>query len=119
MKAPARISSGKGTCRDVLKCIFGLGEVEIEIYRGLLRSGPSRIEALRSKISRDKSTLYRALQRLVEAGLVDRTIKNLKGGGQFHEYSAVPPEEIRKRVHACMDDWIDNLRSAFEKFDIV
>jgi len=119
MKAPARISSGKGTCRDVLRCIFGLGEVEIEIYRRLLRSGPSRIEALQPSISRDKSTLYRALQRLIEAGLVDREVKNLKRGGQFHEYSAVPPEEIREWVRLCMNDWIDNLREAFDKFDIV
>jgi predicted transcriptional regulator len=119
MKAPARIRSGEGTCRDVLKCIFGLGEIEIMIYRQLLRSGPSRIESLQPSISRDKSTVYRALQRLVKAGLVDRETKNLKGGGQFHEYIAVPPEEIRQRVYACMDDWIDNLRSAFEKFDIV
>ena len=119
MKAPARIGSGEGTCRDVLRCIFDLGEKEISIYRKLLRSGPSRIESLQSSVSRDKSTVYRSLQRLVDVGLVEKQVRNLKRGGQFHEYTAVPPEEIRERVNACLDDWVDNLRKAFEKFDIV
>jgi len=114
----AKIMSGEGTCRDVLQCLFGLGEFEMAVYRALIKVGPSRADELSPFMKRDKSTIYRALQKLVTAGLVTKQTETLKRGGHFHKYIAVPPEKVHDCVKVCIDEWFNNVQAAIKKFDI-
>lgn len=114
----AKIMAGEGTCKDVLKCLFGLGDFELAVYRGLLKAGASRADHLSPILKRDKSTVYRALQKLVSAGLVIKETETLKRGGHFHKYIAVPPEKIRDRVKVCIDEWFSHVQEAIDRFDI-
>lgn len=114
----AKIMSGEGTCKDVLRCLFGLGDFEISVYKGLLRAGPSRADQLSPVLKRDKSTVYRALQKLVSSGLVMKETVTLKRGGHFHRYIAVPPEKIHERVKTCIDEWFVRVKEAVDRFDI-
>jgi len=114
----SRIMAGEGTCKDVLRCLFGLGEFEMVVYRGLLKTGPSRADELSPVLKRDKSTVYRALQKLVTSGLVIKQTETLKRGGHFHKYVAVPPEKIHERVKTCIDEWFSHVQEAITKFDI-
>jgi len=114
----AKIMAGEGTCRDVLRCLFGLGDFEMAVYKNLLRTGPSRADQLSPVLKRDKSTVYRALQKLVSAGLVMKEAETLKRGGHFHKYTAVPPEKIRERIKTCIDEWFMHVQEAFNRFDI-
>jgi len=119
MKAAiAKILSGNGTCKDVLKCLFGLGEFEMTVYKGLCKAGTSRADELAPYLKRDKSTVYRALQKLVLASIVVKETGTLKRGGHFHRYTAVPPEEIREKIKNCTDEWFESVKAAIEKFDI-
>jgi len=119
MKAAiAKILSGKGTCKDVLKCLFGLGEFEMTVYKSLCKVGTSRTEDLVPYLHKDKSTIYRALQKLVLASIVVKETETLKRGGHFHRYTAVPPEEIRTKIKTCTDEWFESVKAAIEKFDI-
>jgi len=115
----AKIMAGEGTCKDVLRCLFGLGDFEMSIYRGLLKAGPSRADELSPLLKRDKSTVYRALQKLVSAGLVMKQTETLKRGGHFHKYIAVPPEKIHNRIKTCIDEWFDHVQEAIQKFDLL
>lgn len=114
----AKIMSGEGTCRDVLKCLFSLGDFEMSVYKGLLRAGASRVDQLSTLLRRDKSTVYRALQRLVSSGLVLKETVTLKRGGHYHQYIAVPPEKIHERVKTCIDEWFAHVQEAINRFDI-
>ncbi len=116
--AIAKILAGNGTCKDVLKCLFGLGEFEMIVYKGLCKTGPSRADELSPFLKKDKSTVYRALQKLVGAGLVIKQTETLKRGGHFHKYSAVPPEQVSEKIKACIDEWFNSVKTAAVKFDI-
>ena len=119
MKASiAKILAGNGTCKDVLKCLFGLGEFEMTVYKGLCKTGSARVDEMSPHLKKDKSTVYRALQRLVGAGLVVKQTETLKRGGHFHKYAAVPPEQVSKAIKTCVDEWFESVRIAIEKFDI-
>jgi len=119
MVEPQKILSGQATCRDIVKCVYGLSDFELTIYKKLAKHGPLRADDLAPSYKRDRSTVYRALQKLVSAGLAFRETRTIKRGGYFHVYSAVPPTQLKDRLHRCADDWFSNMNSAIDDFDLV
>jgi predicted transcriptional regulator len=119
MVEPQKILSGQATCRDIVKCMYGLSDFELAIYRRLVKQGPLRADDLAPVVKKDRSTVYRALQGLVSAGLAFRDTKTIDRGGYYHIYSAVRPKQLREKLHRCADDWFENMNSAIEDFDLV
>jgi predicted transcriptional regulator len=113
--ASAKILSGNGTCKDVLKCLFGLGEFELTVYKGLCELGTCRADELAPYLNKDRNTVYRSLQKLVLANIVVKETGTLKRGGHFHRYTAVPPEEIHEKIKSCTDEWFERIKLAIEK----
>ena len=114
-----KIVSGQATCRDIVKCMYGLSDFELAIYKKLVKQGHMRADDLAPVMKKDRSTVYRALQRLVGAGLAFRETKNIDRGGYFHVYTAVKPEQLREKLRRCADDWFDNIKTAIDDFDLV
>lgn len=114
-----KIISGQATCRDIVKCMYGLSDFELAIYRRLVKRGRLRADDLAPIMKKDRSTVYRALQRLVGAGLAFRETQNIDRGGYFHVYTAVKPEQLREKLRKCADDWFDNIKTAIDDFDLV
>jgi predicted transcriptional regulator len=119
MVEPQKILSGQATCTDIVKCIYGLSDFELLIYRRLVKEGPLKADDLAPSMKKDRSTVYRALQKLVAAGLAFRETKTIERGGYFHVYTAVHPSQLKVKLHKCADDWFENMRSAIEDFDLV
>jgi len=119
MVEPQKILSGQATCRDIVKCVYGLSDFELKIYKKLVKQGPLKADDLAPSMKKDRSTVYRALQKLVSSGLVFRETKTIDRGGYFHVYTAVKPDQLKDRLHKCADDWFENMKSAIEDFDLV
>jgi predicted transcriptional regulator len=113
--AISKILSGNGTCKDALKYLFGLGEFEMTVYKGLCKLGTCRVDELALYLRRGNSTVYRALQKLVIAGLIAKETCMLKRGGHFHRYTAVPLDEMREKLKICTDEWYESVKLAIEK----
>lgn len=118
MVEPQKILSGEATCRDIVKCLYRLTDFELVIYKKLVRQGPLRADDLAPVLKKDRSTVYRALQKLVAAGLAFRDTKSIERGGYFHVYSAVSPEQLKQKLHKCADDWFENMNKAVDDFDL-
>ena len=80
--------------------------------------GPSRRTTSSLSLKKDRSTVYRALQRLVTSGLAFRDTKTIERGGYYHVYTAVPPAQLKERLRRCADDWFENMRGAIDDFDL-
>lgn len=119
MVDPQQILAGNATCRDIVKCLYRLTDFEIAIYRKLVKQGPLRADDLAPVLKKDRSTVYRALQKLVSSGLAYRDTKTIERGGYYHVYAAVSPDELKTRLHRCADDWFDNMNSAIDEFDLI
>jgi predicted transcriptional regulator len=119
MVEPQKILSGQATCRDIVKCVYGLSDFELLIYRKLVKQGPQKADDLAPSLKKDRSTVYRALQRLVSSGLAFRETKNIDRGGYYHVYMAVPPNQLKDKLHQCADDWFENMKGAINEFDLV
>jgi len=119
MVEPQKILSGQATCRDIVKCMYKLSDFELTIYKKLVKQGPLKADDLAPALKKDRSTVYRALQKLVSAGLAFRETKSIERGGYYHIYSAVPPTQLKDKLHKCADDWMENMKSAIDDFDLV
>jgi len=118
MVEPQKILSGQATCRDIVKCMFRLTDFELTIYKKLVKQGPLKADDLAPVLKRDRSTIYRALQKLVASGLAFRETKTIERGGYFHVYTAVAPEQLKQKLHKCADDWFENMSGAIDDFDL-
>jgi predicted transcriptional regulator len=118
MVEPQKILAGDASCRDIVKCLYRLTDFELAIYKKLVKQGPLRADDLAPVMKRDRSTVYRALQKLVASGLAFRDTKSIERGGYYHLYTAVSPDALKTKLHKCADDWFDNMNSAIDDFDL-
>jgi len=104
------------TCHDLVQCAFSLGEFEVDVYYKLLEEGPLRADELALKIGKDRSTVYRALQKLMTCGMVYRETKSIERGGYYHVYRAIGREMLKERLEHCVKDWYARMQEVLNKF---
>ena len=105
----------QSTCENALMCFFDLTGREVDLYRELLKNGPSTATELGGRIGRDRSTAYRSVTSLVDNGLVVKARRIQEGGGIFHVYEAVDPDEVQKMLLERIEMWHDQMKSAARK----
>jgi predicted transcriptional regulator len=118
MVEPQKILAGEASCKDIVKCIYRLTDFELAIYKKLAKQGSQKADDLAPVMKKDRSTVYRALQKLVASGLAFREMKSIERGGYYYVYTAVSPNQLKDRLHKCADDWFENMNNAIEDFDL-
>jgi predicted transcriptional regulator len=113
---PEKIIGEVHTCHDLVQCAFSLAEFEIEVYYQLSQSGPLRADELAAKMGKDRSTVYRSLQKLMTCGMVYRETKSIERGGYFHLYRAIGKELLKERLERCVNDWYSHMQEVLSRF---
>jgi predicted transcriptional regulator len=104
------------SCDDLIQCAYSLGEFEVEVYDVLLEQGPLRADELASRVGKDRSTVYRALQKLMTCGMASRETKSIERGGYYHVYRAIDRDALRLRLEKCVQDWYARMNEVLDKF---
>ena len=104
----------KSTCKELLHCISNLNKSDIQIYHLLKEFGPSTVEKLAERIHKNRSTVYRSLQRLMFSGICEKMPQSLKSGGYVHLYNCSDLTAIKNSIKSCVDVWFDNLENLLE-----
>jgi len=102
-------------CENALRCFFDLSPLEVKVYRDLLENGPGTAVELGKRIERDRSTAYRSLSRLVENDLAVKALRNRDGGGIFHVYEAVEPEQVQLMLRETIDSWYEEMQRVVKR----
>jgi predicted transcriptional regulator len=113
---PEKIIGEVHTCHDLVQCAFSLAEFEVEVYYQLSQSGPLRADELAAKMGKDRSTVYRSLQKLMTCGMVYRETKSIVRGGYFHVYKAIGKDLLRERLERCVNDWYSHMQEVLSRF---
>ena len=113
----ASLMSPEADCKDLLKCAYSLTSAETELMGILLRDGESKVDDLASIVNKDKSTVYRSLQRLVSCRLVMKEKHLLKKGGYYYMYRPMQPDAIKKQLRECANQWHDRMLELTEFVD--
>lgn len=95
------------TVRDLFIYLYNLSPLELDILLTLITKSNNNqkymtLEELTNELDRDKSTIFRSLQKLVSLGICIKETRTIKEGGLYHVYSAIDIEtfklETEKRV---------------------
>jgi len=104
-------------CNDVLQSVFELNALDLEIYKILKKTGELRTDALAKKIDRERSTVYRSLQKLTSCGLCTKTTKTIETGGYYHTYSCNDTELVKEKIESCIDGWYKQMKKMLLDFE--
>jgi predicted transcriptional regulator len=112
-----QMAAGAETCTDLLRCMYNLSDLDMEVLKLLLNEGPARAEDLADSLERDRSTVYRSLQKMVSCQVVTKESRSLERGGYYHVYASVPRDLLRDRLSHCIEEWHDRVTALLDRFD--
>lgn len=104
-------------CDDVLECTFDLNKTDVKVYRKLNEMDTSRVEDLVYKLNKDRSTVYRSLQKLVSCGVCVKETKTIEKGGYYHVYSCNDIKKVKEKMKKCIDDWYQHMKDVITHFE--
>jgi predicted transcriptional regulator len=104
------------SCQDIIKCVFDLNNLDNEIYKILKQTGKSTTNELAEKLHRERSTVYRSLQKLTLCGLCEKQTRKIKTGGYYYLYSIIENNMAMKKVESCIDNWYDGVKKKIFEF---
>ncbi len=111
-------------CESLLDCFHGLNDLDRKVFRFLVEADePLTVDELADKIDRERTTAYRSLQRLQEAGIIEKDQRSFDSGSYYHVFSPTDPDEIADAMQRLLNDWyamMGQLIAEFrEKYDEV
>jgi predicted transcriptional regulator len=103
---------------DLFTVLYDLSPLELELLMVLISKNKAiALEKLARVVNRDKTTVFRSLQKMVNLRICEKETKSQKGGGWFHVYKAIDVTafkmETEKRVKEIKDSF-DRLLKRFE-----
>lgn len=103
--------------RCILKCALDLNCSDFEIYLALLNKNPATIEEISEQSGKDKSTVYKSLQRLLEKGLIERDYRILRSGGYRYLYKPIPFSVFKQLMIRSIEKWQNNLIDSIQNIE--
>jgi predicted transcriptional regulator len=98
MPAPplSSLTRTSSTLKDLFIYLYDLSPLDIDLLFLLIKTErPMSLEELVKEADRDKSTVFRSLQKLVSLGICIKETRTVKEGGYYHVYSAIDMKTFR------------------------
>jgi predicted transcriptional regulator len=113
-----RITRMNSTVKDLFIYMYDLSPLELDLLFILIKNKKSMtLEELAKKVDRDKSTVFRSLQKLVDLGICNKETKTLKEGGYYHAYSGIDIESFKLETEKRVKELEDSFHRLLKKFE--
>ncbi|GAA0254518.1 helix-turn-helix domain-containing protein [Halobacterium noricense] len=97
--------------------MFGLNELDRGIFRLLEKSPePLTVDQIAKFIDRERTTAYRSVRRLQEAGVAVQEQESCPKGGYHHVYRVSDPNEIADELQRMLNQWYANTGQLIQEF---
>ena len=104
-------------CEGLLDCMLGLNELDRGVFRLLAESsGPLTVDQIAEFIDRERTTAYRSVTRLQEAGVAVQEQESCPKGGYHHVYRVSDPDEIADELQRMLNRWYADTGQLIQKF---
>nr|WP_199174933.1 helix-turn-helix domain-containing protein [Halegenticoccus soli] len=104
-------------CEGLLECIHGLKELDRRCFRALSESGePMTVDEIAAAVDRERSTAYRVVQRLLQAGFIQKEQVNYEQGGYYHVYRPTDPNELADDMQRKLNEWYAKMGQLIQEF---
>jgi predicted transcriptional regulator len=105
-------------CEGLLECFHGLKELDKECFRALVEAEePLTVDEIADGVDRERSTAYRAVQRLLQTGFIEKNQINYDQGGYYHVYSPTDPSQIADDMQRMLNDWYAKMGQLIQEFE--
>ncbi|NJD75915.1 MAG: winged helix-turn-helix transcriptional regulator [Candidatus Methanoperedens sp.] len=102
---------------DVMRCVFKIKDYEIEVYFYILDHPESTITEISEFLKKDRSSIQRSLQTLMDKGMIKRKFRVLGLGGFTYIYTATPLDETKKIMGQELQVWYNMMNKLVMKFE--
>jgi Predicted transcriptional regulator len=104
-------------CYGLMECFHGLKILDREVFEWLVTAeAPQTVDAIAAAVDRERSTAYRSVQRLIEAGFLEREQVNYEQGGYYHVFAPRDPDEIADEMLRVLNDWYAKMGQLIDEF---
>ena len=104
-------------CDDVIQCIFNLNSQDLNVYKTLKKTDELRVDELAKQLKKERSTVYRSLQKLTCAGLVTKKTKNIVKGGYYHTYHSNSNFKAKETLENRIDEWYKKMKKTIKELE--
>jgi predicted transcriptional regulator len=105
-------------CEGLLECFHGLKQLDKACFRALVEADePLTVDEIADAVDRERSTAYRAVQRLLQTGFIGKEQVNYDQGGYYHVYSPTEPSKIADDMQRMLNDWYAKMGQLISEFE--
>ena len=105
-------------CEGLLECFHGLKQLDKMCFQALVDANePLTVDEIAAAVDRERSTAYRAVQRLLQAGFIQKEQVNYDQGGYYHVYSPTDPSKIADDMQRLLNDWYAKMGQLISEFE--
>jgi len=105
-------------CEGLLECFHGLKALDKDVFKTLVDAdGPLTVDEIAEEVDRERSTAYRAVQRLLQAGFIQKEQINYDQGGYYHVYRPTDPSQIADEMQRMLNDWYAKMGQLIGEFE--
>ncbi len=105
-------------CEGLLECFHGLKQLDKECFQSLVDADePLTVDEIAEAVDRERSTAYRAVQRLLQTGFIQKEQVNYDQGGYYHVYSPTDPTKIANDMQRMLNDWYAKMGQLIQEFE--
>ena len=102
---------------QLVRCSFTLTKTEYNLLLFLVDNDfIGTTNQLSKKMKLERTTIQKAITKLLDKNIVERKQKNLERGGYSFFYNSKPRKEIRLKIKEIVNDWYKKTESAINKF---
>jgi len=103
--------------KDIVMCSFDLNKTEYALFLFLIKQKESLSASdIGEKLHKDRTTVQKAVKRLVEKNLVAKHQINLDAGGYTFVYGIKNKEELRQMILHIVNSWHKNVLESIQKW---
>ncbi len=108
----------KMTIEQIMKCSFNLSSGEMKVLRVVSNVCNSRmtVKDITKQISKDRTTVQRAVKGLFEKGLIKRRQINLDGGGYIFTYFCQSKKEIKELMKHSLKKFEETIGKEIDRW---
>ncbi|ELZ91199.1 transcriptional regulator [Haloferax mucosum ATCC BAA-1512] len=104
-------------CEGLLECLHGLKQLDRRCFEVLVESEDHlTVDEVAEAVERERSTAYRSIQRLLQAGLIQKQQVNYEHGGYYHVYHPTDPNEVADDMQRMLNDWYAQMGTLIQEF---
>ncbi|QOS11532.1 TrmB family transcription regulator [Haloferax gibbonsii] len=104
-------------CEGLLECLHGLKQLDRRCFEVLVETDEHlTVDEVAEAVERERSTAYRSIQRLLQAGLIQKEQVNYEHGGYYHVYHPTDPNEVADDMQRMLNDWYAQMGTLIQEF---